>query len=65
MDAPSATLTEASPMSTHAVDEFYNVAGKVPHPDGIISKWESGWWAALEERKQRKAQEQELAALHL
>ena len=65
VDAPSAASTVASPVSAPAEDEFYNVAGKAPHPHAIIPKQESGWWAAREEWKRRKAQEQEQAALQL
>ena len=65
VDAPSAALTGAGLASAPAVDDFYNAAGKALHPDTIVSKQESGWWAAREEWKQRKAEEQELAALHL
>ena len=65
MDAPSTTSTGAGPMSAPAVDDFYNAAGKAPHPDTIVQKQESSWWAACEEWKRRKAQEQELAALQL
>ena len=57
VDAPSAALTGAGSASTPAEDDFYNAAGKAPHPDAIVSKQESGWWAALEERKRKKAQE--------
>ena len=63
VDAPSAALTEAGPASALVVDDFYNVAGKALHLDAIVPKQESGWWAAHEERKRRKAQEQELVAL--
>ena len=55
VDAPSTALTGASPMSAPAKDDFYNATGKAPHPDAIVPKQESGWWAAREERKQKKA----------
>ena len=38
VDAPSATSTGASPTSAPTVDNFYNVVGKAPHPDTIVSK---------------------------
>ena len=65
MDAPSTTLTKAGSVSIPATNEFYNEAGRAPHPDAIIPKPESNWWTAHEERKQRKAQERELAAFQL
>ena len=65
VDAPVAALTGAGPVSAPAEDDFYNAAEKAPHPDAIVSKQESGWWAAREERKQRKAHKQEQAALQL
>ena len=66
VDAPSAASTGASPASTPPVDDFYNAAGKAPHlADAIVPKQELGWWTARKERKQRKAQERELAALQL
>ena len=65
VDAPSATLTRTGPASTPVVDNFYKAAGKALHPDAIVPKQESDWWAAREERKWRKAQEQELATLQL
>ena len=43
VDAPSATSIGASPVSTPAEDEFYNAAGKAPHPDAIVPKQESSW----------------------
>ena len=55
VDAPAAASTEAGPVSAPAKDDFYNVAGKAPHPDAIVQKQESGWWATREERKWRKA----------
>ena len=57
VDAPSATSTGASPVSVPTEDDFDNVAGKAPHPDAIVPKQESGWWAAREEWKQKKTQE--------
>ena len=65
VDAPSAALIGAGPGSAPVEDDFYNVAGKAPHPDAIVLKQESGWWVAREERKRRKVQEQELAVLQL
>ena len=65
VDASSATLTKVGPISTPAVDKFYNAAGKAPHPDVILAKQESGRWAAQEEWKRRKHQERELAMLQL
>ena len=65
MDAPSAASTEAGPASASTMDDFYNAVGKAPHLDAIVLKQESGWWVARKEWKQRKAQEQELAALQL
>ena len=63
VDAPSTASTEAGLASAPAIDDFYNVAGKALHLDTIVPKQELDWWAAREERKKRKAQEQELAAL--
>ena len=62
VDAPSAASTGAGSASALAEDDFYNAAGKAPHPDAIVPKQESGWWAA-QEREQaalqlRQAQEQ-------
>ena len=65
VDAPSAASTGAGLVFAPALDDFYNAAGKAPHPDAIIPKQELGWWAAREERKRRKAQERKLATLHL
>ena len=65
VDASSAASIGAGPESAPAVDDFYNTTGKALHPDTIVPKQESGWWAAREERKQRKAEERELAALQL
>ena len=52
-------------MFAPAVDDFYNATGKASHPNAIVPKQESDWWAAHEEWKRRKAQERELAALQL
>ena len=49
--APSVASTGADPVSAPVEDDFYNAAGKAPHPDAIVPKQESGWWAAREERK--------------
>ena len=65
VDAPSAVSTKAGPVFAPAKVNFYNAAGKAPHPESIVPKQESGWWAACEERKWRKDQEQELAVLQL
>ena len=65
VDASSTASIEAGPASTLAADEFYNATGQAPHPDAIVLKRESGWWATRKEWKRRKAQEQELAALQL
>ena len=65
VDAPFVASTGVGPVSAPTVDDFYNAARKAPHPDTIVPKQESGWWAACEERKRRKAQERELAALQL
>ena len=46
-------------------DEFYNAAGKAPHPDSVIPKVESGWWKNHEMRKKRKAEERAKAELEL
>ena len=65
VDAPSATSTGPGQSSAPTEDDFYNVAGRAPHPDAIVPKQESGWWAAREERKRKKAHEREQAALQL
>ena len=65
VDAPSAASTGAGSGSAPVKDGFYNAAGKAPHPDAVVPKQELGWWAAREERKQKKAQEREQAALQL
>ena len=46
-------------------DEFYNAAGKAPHPDVVIPKVESGWWKNHEMRNKRKAEERAKADLEL
>ena len=65
VDAPSGASTGAGLSSAPAEADFYNAVGKAPHPDSIVPKQESGWWAAREERKRKKAQEREQAALQL
>ena len=65
LDCVPIASTDAAGVSTPAVDEFYNAAGKAPHPDAIIPKTESGWWAKRELRKQKKAEEKAKAALEL
>ena len=65
VDALAIASTRAGPVFAPAEDDFYNAAGKAPHPDAIVPKQESGWWAARKERKRRKAQEREQAALQL
>ena len=55
VDAPSTTLTGAGPVSAPAEDNFYNATKKALHPNSIVLKQESGWWAIREERKRRKA----------
>ena len=51
VDAFSTTSTEAGPTSAPAEDNFYNSTRKAPHPDTIVSKQKSGWWAACKEWK--------------
>ena len=65
VDATTVASTGADPVSAPAEDNFYNDVGKAPHPDAIVPKEESGWWATREEQKRRKAQEREQAALQL
>ena len=65
VDAPTVASTGVGQSSPPAEDDFYNAAGRAPHPDAIVPKQESGWWAAREERKWKKAHEQEQAALQL
>ena len=43
---PASTIAASS--SIPAMDEFYNAAGKAPHPESIVPKQESGWWANRE-----------------
>ena len=38
VDAPFAASTGAGPVSAPAEDEFYNAAGKAPHPDAVVPK---------------------------
>ena len=38
VDAPSATLTGAGQSSAPVEDDFYNAAGRAPHPDAIVPK---------------------------
>ena len=52
---PASTVAASS--SIPAMDEFYNAAGKAPHPESIVPKQEFGWWANREMQKQRKAEE--------
>ena len=63
LDCVPTASTDAAGVSTPAIDEFYNAAGKAPHLDTIIPKTESGWWAKRELRKQKKAEEKAKAAL--
>ena len=65
VDSPFGASTGAGLSSAPAEDDFYNAAGKAPHPDSIVPKRKSGWWAAREERKRKKAQEREQAVLQL
>ena len=53
----SPASTVASSSSIPAMDEFYNAAGKAPHPQSIVPKQESGWWANRKMRKRKKAEE--------
>ena len=43
VDAPSVASIGASSRSAPAKDDFYNAAGKAPHPDAVVPKQESGW----------------------
>ena len=61
---PPASTVVAS-LSIPAMDKFYNAAGKAPHPESIIPKQESGWWANREMRKPRKAEERANSAREL
>ena len=36
---------------------FCNAAEKAPHPDAIVPKVESGWWARRELKKKLKAEQ--------
>ena len=65
LDCVPTASTDAARLSTPAANEFYNAVGKAPHPDAIIPKTESGWWAKRELRKQKKAEEKAKAALEL
>ena len=38
VDAPSAASTGAGPVCAPAKDDFYNAAGRAPHPDAIVLK---------------------------
>ena len=49
---PASTVVASS--SIPAMDEFYNAAGKAPHPKSIVPKQESGWWANREMRKRKR-----------
>ena len=46
-------------------DEFYNAAGKAPHPNAVIPKVELEWWKNRKMRKKRKAEERSKAELEL
>ena len=59
------TSTVAASSSIPTMDKFYNAAGKAPHPESIIPKQESDWWANCEMRKQRKAEERANSAREL
>ena len=60
---PASTVAASS--SIPAIDEFYNATGKAPHPESIIPKHKSGWWANREMQKQRKAEERVNSAREL
>ena len=60
---PTSTVVASS--SIPAMDEFYNAAGKAPHPESIVPKQESGWWANREMRKRKKAEERANTAREL
>ena len=60
---PASTIAASSSIPT--MDEFYNAAGKEPHPESIIPKQESDWWANREMRKRRKAEERANSAREL
>ena len=46
-------------------DTFRNAAGKAPHPDAIVWKVESGWWAKRELKKKLKAEQKAVVELEL
>ena len=46
-------------------DTIRNVAGKAPHPDAVVPKVESGWWAKRELKKKLKAKQKAVAELEL
>ena len=46
-------------------DTFRNAAGKALHPDAIVSKAESGWWAKRELKKKLKVEQKAVAELEL
>ena len=60
---PASTVAASSSIPT--MDEFYNAAGKAPHPESIVPKQESGWWANREMRKRKKAKERANTAREL
>ena len=60
---PASTVAASS--SIPAMDEFYNAAGKAPHPKSIVPKQEFGWWANREMRKRKKAEERANTAREL
>ena len=60
---PASTVVASS--SIPAVDEFYNAVEKASHPESIIPKQESGWWANRKKRKRRKAEERANSAREL
>ena len=65
LDCVPTASNDAARLSTPVADEFYNAARKVPHPNAIIPKTESGWWAKRELWKHKKAEEKARAALEL
>ena len=60
---PASTVAASSSIPT--MDEFYNATGKAPHPESILPKQESGWWASREMRKRKKAEERANTAREL
>ena len=46
-------------------DTFYNAARKASHPDAIVPKVESGWWAKKKLKKKLKAKQKTAAELEL